>query len=106
MTSIDLSEILYVDEAAKTANDAVAMDYAVFAVRPDGQTMYVLADANEARQSLAKVFGILSFIEGIFIFSTSFILFYLSDTPHLEGPYGPGYTVSTPCYGREETSVT
>eukprot|EP00956_Cyclotella_meneghiniana_P000920 scaffold1084_cov29-Cyclotella_meneghiniana.AAC.1 len=48
----------------------------------------------------------ISFIEGIFIFPTAFILIYLSDAPHLEEHYDSGYTISTPCYGREETSVT
>lgn len=60
---VGLSEILYVDEAAKTASNALAMNYVLFVVKPDGQTMYVLADANEAKQSLAKATGKMSLFE-------------------------------------------
>lgn len=43
-----------IEEAAKTANDAAAMDYAIFSSRPDGQHLYVLIDTKDARSSLAK----------------------------------------------------
>lgn len=43
-----------IEEAAKTANDAAAMDYAIFYGRPDGQHLYVLIDTKNARSSMAK----------------------------------------------------
>lgn len=44
-----------IDEAAKTASDAVSMDYALITGRPDGQHMFVLVDTKNARETLAKV---------------------------------------------------
>jgi uncharacterized membrane protein (UPF0127 family) len=46
---------LSVDEAAKTPNDAVSLDYALYTGRADGLLMYVLIDTKEARQNIARI---------------------------------------------------
>lgn len=49
-----LFEEVEIEEAAKTANDAASLDYAIIHCRPDGQYLYVLIDTKDARSSLAK----------------------------------------------------
>lgn len=44
-----------IEEAAKTASDAVSMDYALITGRPDGQYMFVLVDTRNARETLSKI---------------------------------------------------
>lgn len=48
-------DALSIEEAAKTPNDAVSMDYALFVDNVDGMLMYVLIDTNEARKNMARI---------------------------------------------------
>jgi len=44
-----------IEEAAKTASDAVNMDYALLFTKHSGQSIYVLVDTKVARAGLSKV---------------------------------------------------